>query len=97
MTRQSVELFSAGAYTGRCTGAYSGGNHAVVSTALVSGRIVRSEGQTLCQSPSRRFWGLTGDDVASERPLTCKRCIKTATRLVLSGDAVFATDPRTET
>lgn len=71
------------AYTGRCTGNYSGGDHIVVATGeLASGRLRRKAGDALCK-PASKFWGLyPGHDHGDrQRDSTCKSCLAKADRL----------------
>lgn len=67
-----------GAYHPQDHGTTPGGEHIVMSRALISGRLRRAAGDPLCR-PARTFWGLTGRRPAGNRA-ACKRCLELARR-----------------
>ena len=66
------------AYTSRDTGSYSGGDHIIVASGELTGRLKRKVGDALCK-PSRKFLALMQgsdyEDVETQRRATCKRCL----------------------
>jgi hypothetical protein len=69
------------AYSPRENVGSRGGDHIVCREAIEIDRLKRPKGNTLCQPPSKRFWGL---DERSGYP-SCLDCLTIAERIVRKG------------
>lgn len=69
------------AYTSRDTGSYSGGDHIIVATGEIRGRLSRGPGDALCK-PRGKFRALfQGSDHETKELSVCKLCRTRAARL----------------